>query len=95
VIAIGRRWHMFFCYRQSFDFRRNATRSYRIGHAWSDDQIHWIRDDDDPGLPIQADAWDSDMQCYPNVFACEGRIYLLYNGNEFGRHGFGLAVLET
>lgn len=24
----------------------------------------------------------------------EGKVYLLYNGNEFGRFGFGLAVLE-
>jgi hypothetical protein len=28
------------------------------------------------------------------VFDCDGRIYLLYNGNEFGRYGFGLAELE-
>ena len=95
VIAIGERWHMFFCYRQSFDFRCNAARGYRIGHAWSDDLINWTRDDDDPCLPLEPDAWDSDMQCYPNVFECESRVYLLYNGNEFGRHGFGLAVLET
>ena len=38
--------------------------------------------------------WDSDMQCYPHVFECDRRTYLLYNGNEFGRHGFGAAVLE-
>jgi hypothetical protein len=95
VIALGERWHMFFCYRESFDFRRSATRGYRIGHAWSDDLVDWTRDDDDPFLPLEPYAWDSDMQCYPNVFECEGRIYLLYNGNEFGRHGFGLAVLET
>ena len=34
------------------------------------------------------------MLCYPNVFECDGNVYLLYNGNEFGRHGFGVAVLE-
>jgi hypothetical protein len=34
------------------------------------------------------------MQCYPNVFQSDGRFYMLYNGNEFGRFGFGLAVLE-
>jgi hypothetical protein len=95
VISIGERWHMFFCYRHSFDFRRNAARGYRIGHAWSDDLIQWTRDDDDPSLPLVPDAWDSDMQCYPSVFECDGRVYMLYNGNEFGRHGFGLAVLET
>ena len=30
----------------------------------------------------------------PNVFESEREIYMLYNGNEFGRHGFGLAILE-
>jgi len=29
------------------------------------------------------------------VFECAGSIFLLYNGNEFGRFGFGAAVLET
>ncbi len=30
-----------------------------------------------------------------NVFEIDGRVHLLYNGNEFGRHGFGLATLES
>ncbi len=95
VIKIAGRYHMFFCYRQSFDFRRNRDRGYRIGHAWSDDLGNWVRDDDNPRLEAGADEWDSEMQCYPHVFECGGRVYLLYNGNEFGRYGFGLAVLEA
>ena len=35
------------------------------------------------------------MQCYPHVYESDGIIFLLYNGNEFGRFGFGAAVLET
>lgn len=94
VIQIDDRHHMFFCYRQSFDFRINRDRGYRIGHAWSDDLSNWTRDDDNPGLEATLGGWDSDMQCYPHVFECDGKVNLLYNGNEFGRHGFGLAVLE-
>ena len=94
VIDIDGRYHMFFCYRQSFDFRQNRARGYRIGHAWSDDLANWTRDDDNPPLEVTPGDWDSDMLCYPHVFECEGRIYLLYNGNEFGRHGFGAAILE-
>lgn len=93
VVRIGTRWHMFFCYRQSFDFRKNRDRGYRIGYAWSDDAANWTRDDGAAGIDVTPGAWDSDMQCYPHVFACDGRVYLLYNGNEFGRHGFGAAVL--
>jgi hypothetical protein len=93
VIGIDGRYHMFFCYRESFDFRQAKGRGYRIGHAWSDDLSNWTRDDDHPLLEGTPGEWDSDMQCYPHVFECDGKVYLLYNGNEFGRHGFGLAEL--
>jgi hypothetical protein len=94
VIELDGRYHMFFCYRQSFDFRQTRGRGYRIGHAWSDDLVDWTRDDADPLLDVTEGAWDADMLCYPHAFECEGNIYLLYNGNEFGRYGFGVAVLE-
>lgn len=94
VITVAGRHHMFFCYRHSFDFRTNPTRGYRIGHAWSDDLVNWTRSAQDPLTDIPADDWDGQMQCYPHVFECEGRVLMLYNGNEFGRRGFGLAELQ-
>jgi len=93
VIRIGARYHMFFGYRESFDFRAATGRGYRIGHAWSDDMATWVRDDDAPALTGTAGDWDCEMQCYPHVFECGGRVCLLYNGNAFGRDGFGLAEL--
>jgi sucrose-6-phosphate hydrolase SacC (GH32 family) len=95
VICIGKRYHMFFCYRESFDFRKAKGRGYRIGHAWSEDLMNWTRDDESPPLEGTPGEWDSDMQCYPHVFECDGKVYLLYNGNEFGRYGFGLAELAA
>jgi hypothetical protein len=95
VIAISGRYHMFFCYRQTHDFRTNRSRSYRIGHASSSDLDNWTRDDGQMNIEPSDEGWDSGMLCYPHVFECDGLVYLLYNGNEFGRHGFGLAVLET
>jgi hypothetical protein len=94
VVSIGDRHHMVFCYRESFDFRQTKGRGYRLGHAWSDDLLTWHRDDASIGIDVADDGWDSDMQCYPHLFRCDGKVYLLYNGNEFGRHGFGVAVLE-
>ena len=94
VIHFERQFHMFFCYRQSFDFRENSQRAYRIGYAHSTDMLHWTRDDASAGVDVSERGWDSDMMCYPHVFDCDGSIYLLYNGNEFGRYGFGLAKLE-
>lgn len=94
VVRIGELYHMIFCYRQSTDFRANKERGYRLGHAWSLDLSHWTRDDEGVGIDVSPSSWDSDMLCYPNLFECNGRTYLLYNGNEFGRHGFGIAILE-
>lgn len=93
VINFNNLYHMFFIYRHAIDFRKNKNRGYRIGYAFSKDLNIWERDDKNVGIDVSDNGWDSDMLCYPNVFECEGNIYLLYNGNEFGRYGFGLAIL--
>jgi sucrose-6-phosphate hydrolase SacC (GH32 family) len=94
VIRIDNRYHMFFCYRESHHFRKTPGRGYRIGYAFSNDLIDWTRDDAHAGIELSGKGWDSDMQCYPHVFEIDGEIYMLYNGNDFGRFGFGLAKLE-
>jgi hypothetical protein len=94
VIKIGNRYHMYFCYREATDFRKNPERGYKLGYAYSDDKINWIRRDDISGIEAAKGEWDSDMMCYPHLFSCGEKVYLLYNGNEFGKHGFGLAELE-
>jgi hypothetical protein len=88
------RWHMYFCYRHATDFRVNRQRGYRLGYAWSTDLRDWTRDDGAAGIDVSPAGWDSDMLCYPHVFSCGEQVYLLYNGNGFGREGFGVAVLE-
>lgn len=94
VIFHRNKYHMFFCYRQATGFRKDKTRGYRIGYASSTDMRNWNRNDVEAGINVGEEGWDSDMMCYPHIFACSGKIYLLYNGNEFGRYGFGAAVLE-
>lgn len=95
VIQVGGRYHMLFCYREAYDFRKNRDRGYRLGYAYSDDLTNWIRDDANAGIGRSEKGWDSDMQCYPHFFEMRGEVYLLYNGNEFGRWGFGLAKLKN
>lgn len=94
AIRFNDKYHMFFCYRQATGFRKEKDRGYRIGYAFSDDLVSWTRDDDNVGIAVSDDGWDSDMMCYPHVFQYKNKVYMLYNGNEFGRFGFGLAVLE-
>ena len=94
VLYHKNRYHMYFCYREATGFRKDKTRGYRLGYAYSDDLINWIRDEANVGIKYSDEGWDSDMMCYPHIFKCDNKVYLLYNGNEFGRYGFGIATLE-
>jgi len=88
------KYHMFFCYRDAFDYRKNPKYSYRIGYASSTDLLNWTRNDSMAGIDISQDGFDSEMVAYPHIFELNGKIYMLYLGNEVGRYGFGLAELE-
>jgi hypothetical protein len=94
VFACDGLWHMYFCYRPSTDFRTNRDRGYRLGYAWSRDMKRWTRDDSAAGIDVSETGWDAAMLCYPHAFWHRDQVYMLYNGNAFGRGGFGLAVLE-
>jgi hypothetical protein len=93
VLELDGRYHMVFCFRHATDFRKNPARAYRLGYAWSNDLSTWHRDDDALGISPGTGDWDGEMMCYPHLCSSEGRVFLLYNGNEFGRHGFGYAEL--
>lgn len=78
-------WRMWYSYRGE---------KYRIGYAESSDGISWTRLDKDCGIDVSTSGWDSEMIEYPFVFDHDGKRYMLYNGNGYGKTGFGLAVLE-
>jgi predicted GH43/DUF377 family glycosyl hydrolase len=90
------RYHMFFCYRANQDFRRNRAHSYRIGYAYSYDLTTWVRNDELAAIDVspKEQDFDSEMVTYPHVFEVCGKTYMLYLGNEVGKYGFGLAILE-
>ena len=93
VIKIDGLYHMYFCYRHMIGFRDEPGKGYRLGSAYSSDLINWRRDDSNAGIDLSESGWDSQMMCYPNIFECQGNVYLIYNGNDFGSDGFGLAKL--
>jgi hypothetical protein len=68
--------------------------SYRLGYAESADGLTWTRKDDEVGIDVSPSGWDSQMIEYAWVFDHEGQRYMLYNGNDYGKSGIGLAVLE-
>jgi hypothetical protein len=85
VLKDDHRFRMWFCSRGE---------TYRIRYAESNDGIEWLRMDDDAGIDVSPDGWDSEMIEYPCVFDHQSKRYMLYSGNGFGRTGFGLAVAE-
>jgi hypothetical protein len=87
------RYLMWYCFRHSLDYR-DGSGSYRIGYAESPDGLTWRRMDQVNGLDVVPDGWDSTMTCYPFVILVDGQIVMFYNGNGFGRTGFGYAVLD-
>lgn len=79
------------CWRMWYSYRGLA---YRIGYAESEDGRNWIRRDGLAGIDVSSSGWDSEMIEYPFVFDHKGQRFMLYNGNDYGRSGFGLAILE-
>ncbi|MCR5591269.1 MAG: hypothetical protein K6F73_07005 [Lachnospiraceae bacterium] len=77
-------YHMWFSHRGD---------KYRIGYARSEDGITWKRMDEEAGITVSPDGFDSEMICYPAVFRYGDDCYMLFNGNEYGMTGFGIAKL--
>jgi hypothetical protein len=94
VIKQGALYRMWYCFRGSHDYR-DGQNSYRIGYAESNDGVTWDRKDEQAGITVSAEGWDSSMICYPYPFEIGECLYLVYNGNGFGRSGFGFAVWEN
>lgn len=87
VVRDGNAWSMW------YSCRSGRGETYRIGHATSGDEHDWHLAD--PGIDVSAAGWDSEMIEYPFVFNHKGQTYMLYNGNGYGRTGFGLAVASA
>jgi hypothetical protein len=79
------------CFRMWFSRRYTA---YRLGYAESQDGFTWTRRDEALRYVGRPGSWETDSMAYAAVFDCGCRRYMLYNGNGYGRSGFGLALLE-
>ena len=83
VLRDGNLYRMWYSYRGPY---------YRIGYAESADGIVWTRLDSTSVVPPSSSGWDSEMTTYPVVVRRGDRLYMLYNGNGYGRTGIGLAL---
>jgi hypothetical protein len=79
-------------YRMIYSARRLGE-TYRIYSASSNDGLSWQRDNL-PTLDVAPSGWDSEMVCYGSRLDCAGGNFLLYNGNAYGKDGFGAARIR-
>lgn len=94
VIKIKNKYHLWFGYRNAYS-TDGSVGGYKIGYASSYDGVKWERDDDNVGIHNSESGWDSQMICYPHVFAVKDKILMFYCGNDFGKDGFGYAELKV
>ena len=78
-------------YKMWYSYREIST---RLDTPESLNGINWNRKDEESGIKISAEGWDSEMIEYPHIFECMGNKYMLYNGNGYGKSGIGIAIYE-
>lgn len=83
VIRDGNLYKMWFAYKGE---------DYRIGYAESLDGVKWHRKDEQVGIDVSEFGWDSEMIEYAFIFTYNNKKHMLYNGNNYGLDGIGLAI---
>ena len=84
VIKEDNSYKMYYCVA-------TIEKGYRLGYAESKNGINWERKDDLMNIDVSETGWDSEMVGYPSFIANNYGKYLFYNGNNYGREGFGYA----
>jgi len=87
-------YRMWYSRRDLLDFRIDKKHDYRAGYAESSDGINWNRMDEQVGIDVSSEGWDSNAIAYPYVIRIKNQLIMFYNGNGFGKTGFGYAILE-
>ena len=84
-------YEMYFSHRKSIDYRENENikNSYKIGMSKSTDGFIWEENLKLDVIPYGKNDWDKNMREYCHVFTHNNFKYMIYNGNHFGKYGFG------
>jgi hypothetical protein len=76
-----------------FSYRSGGGSSYRIGYAIKKYKTEkWGLILKQNNIQISSKGWDSQMIAYPCVFKHKENVFMLYNGNDYGKTGIGLAM---
>lgn len=85
ITKLGSTYHLWFS-------ARNKGERYQILHLSADDIKSYARSDEDLALGVSPTGWDSEMVEYAHVAEFKGTLFMIYNGNGFGKTGLGYAT---
>ena len=88
-------YKMWFSTRGPVGYREKDGQHYILDYAESCDDENWERKPNNFNLTTSVSGWDSEMIEYASVIKQNSIYYMLYNGNQFGKTGFGYAELES
>lgn len=91
VLFEDNKFKMWYSYRKITNYREDKNNSYQIGYAESNDGINWQKKYNLIDLKKSDSGWDSEMVTYSHILKIENKLIMFYNGNGFGKTGFGYA----
>jgi len=94
VLKVNGMYRMWYSTRGSNLYRQKNGEHYMIGYADSEDGVNWIRKDEEVGICLSNTGWDSEMIEYCSIIKVGNKYLMFYNGNCFGKTGFGYAELD-
>ena len=94
VIRDNGTYKMWFSVRGPIRYREKDGQHYMLDYAESLDGENWKRKPKEFHFTTSEAGWDSEMIEYASITKYNGKYYMLYNGNQFGKTGFGYAIRE-
>ena len=78
-----------------FSYRSGDGSSYKIGYGYKEEgEQNWNINYKINNFDFIKSNWNSQMMEYPYVINYKNKLFLFYNGNQYGMTGIGLAVTE-
>jgi hypothetical protein len=87
-------YKMFYSYRRATGYRTDPDNSYRLGYAESLDGVTFTKKNHLFDIIGKRDEWESVMNEYCHIYEHNHKRYLIYNGDGFGKSGFGYAIAD-
>lgn len=72
----------------------NKSGKYKLCYAESQNGYNWNRKDKLIKWKGRKGSWESEEQSYPFLIQCRSKEFILYNGNAYGKSGFGICLVD-